>query len=112
MIITDDLLNKKINELSGGQKSKVVFARLLYFMPEVILLDEPTNHLNLETQKIIAETFKDFKGTVLVVSHNPEFVDNLDIERVLVLPSGQLDFYNRKMVEYYHQVNTEKFKEI
>ena len=74
----------------------------------MLMLDEPTNHLDPETQKIIAETFKDFKGTMLVVSHNPEFVDNLDIERVLVLPSGQLDFYDRKKVEYYHQVNTKK----
>ena len=103
----DDVF-KKVSILSPGEKSRVALAKLSLTGANMLMLDEPTNHLDPETQKIIAETFKDFKGTMLVVSHNPEFVDNLDIERVLVLPSGQLDFYDRKMVEYYHQVNTKK----
>lgn len=67
MSISDEMLNQKLNELSGGQKSKVLSQN--YFIQCLKLFyDEPTNHLDLETQKIIAETFKTFEGTMLVVS--------------------------------------------
>ena len=55
MNIDDTILNKKLGELSGGQKSKVAFAKLLYSKPEVILLDEPTNHLDEESKKYVIE---------------------------------------------------------
>ena len=55
MNIDDTVLNKKLGELSGGQKSKVAFAKLLYSKPEVILLDEPTNHLDEESKKYVIE---------------------------------------------------------
>ena len=71
----------------------------------LLILDEPTNHLDPETQKIIANTFKDFPGTMLVVSHNPDFVDNLGIERTLRLPEGKIDYYNKELVDYYHELN-------
>lgn len=105
MKLESELLDKKIRELSGGQKSKVAFAKLLYSNPEVMLLDEPTNHLDPTTQQIIAETFKDYKGTMLVVSHNPEFVDNLGVERTLVMPTGNVSYYDRDYVEYYSNLN-------
>lgn len=106
MNIDDSMLEKKLSELSGGQKSKVAFARLLYSIPEIILLDEPTNHLDPETQTIIADTFKNFPGTMLVVSHNPEFVDNLGIERTLILPDGIISYYDRSLPEYFYKLNT------
>ena len=64
------------------------------------------NHLDSETQLIIAETFKTFKGTMLIVSHNPDFVDNLGIERTLILPEGELSYYDRSVVEHYHELNS------
>ena len=103
----DDVF-KKVSISSPGEKSRIALAKLSLKGANMLILDEPTNHLDPETQKIIAETFKTFQGTMLVVSHNPEFVDNLDIERELILPSGQLNFYDKKTVEYYHQVNSEK----
>ena len=96
---------KKINEFSGGQKTKIAFMKLLLSKPDVLLLDEPTNHLDPETQKIIADTFKEYEGTMLVVSHNPEFVDNLGIERMLMLPSGQIRYYDPEVVLYYQELN-------
>ena len=92
----DDVF-KKVSVLSPGERSRVALAKLSIKCANMLILDEPTNHLDPETQKIIAETFKTFEGTMLVVSHNPEFVDNLGIERILILPDGKLAFYDRKL---------------
>lgn len=100
-----DDIYKKISVLSPGERSRVALAKLSLKRANFLVLDEPTNHLDPETQFIIANTFKEFPGTMLVVSHNPEFVDYLGIERVLLLPSGRIDYYSRGIVEYYHEVN-------
>lgn len=101
----DDIF-KKISILSPGERSRIALAKLSLSGANFLVLDEPTNHLDPDTQAIIAETFKTFPGTMLVVSHNPNFVDNLGIERTLILPSGQISYYNKKTVEYFQQLNT------
>lgn len=101
-----DDVYKKVSVLSPGERSRVALAKLSLEGANLLILDEPTNHLDPETQKIIANTFKAFKGTMLVVSHNPEFVDNLGIERVLILPEGKIDYYDRNLVQHYHDLNT------
>ena len=100
-----DDVYKKVSVLSPGERSRVALAKLSLKGANLLVLDEPTNHLDPETQMIIADTFKTFPGTMLVVSHNPDFVDNLGIERTLILPSGKIDYYNRKIVEHYQQTN-------
>lgn len=101
-----DDVYKKVSVLSPGERSRVALAKLSLEGANLLILDEPTNHLDPETQAIIADTFKTFKGTMLVVSHNPEFVDNLGIERTLILPDGKIDYYDRNIVEHYHDLNT------
>ncbi|MDD2409997.1 MAG: ABC-F family ATP-binding cassette domain-containing protein [Bacilli bacterium] len=103
----DDVF-KKVEVLSPGEKSRVALAKLSLQGANLLILDEPTNHLDPETQNIIAETFITFSGTMLIVSHNPEFVDNLGIERTLILPSGKISYYDRDTVEYFHDINTQK----
>ncbi len=105
----DDVF-KKIGVLSPGERSRVALAKLSLKGANLLILDEPTNHLDPETQLIIAETFKTFKGTMLVVSHNPDFVDNLGIERTLILPSGKISYYNREIVEHYQELNSDDKK--
>lgn len=102
----EDDVYKKVSILSPGERSRLSLAKLSLTGANLLVLDEPTNHLDPETQKIIANTFKTFKGTMLVVSHNPEFVDNLGIERVLILPTGQIDYYKRDIIEHYKMINT------
>ena len=75
--ITDEMLEKKLCELSGGQKSKVAFAKLLYSKPDIILLDEPTNHLDHESKDYITNYLKNYKGTVFIISHDKEFLDKV-----------------------------------
>ena len=77
MNITSELLDMKLSNLSGGQKSKVAFARLLYSKPEIILLDEPTNHLDKESRDYIINYLKNYKGMILVISHDIEFLNEV-----------------------------------
>lgn len=107
-LFNNDEVFKKVKVLSPGEKSRVALAKLSLSGANFLILDEPTNHLDPTTQKIIAETFRDFKGTMLVVSHNPEFVDNLGIERVLELPKGKISFYDKDYVDYYSKLNENK----
>lgn len=101
-----DDINKKINVLSPGEMSRVALAKLSIMGANFLILDEPTNHLDPETQKIIADTFKEYQGTMLIVSHNPEFVDNLNIDRVLLLPSGEITYYQKELTQKYYHLNT------
>lgn len=106
-----DDVYKKISFLSPGERSRVALAKLALTGANFLILDEPTNHLDPETQRIIADTFREYEGTMLVVSHNLEFVDNLGIERMLMLPSGEIKYYDPKIVSYYHELNNEsKYK--
>ena len=105
-----DDVHKEIGVLSPGERARVALAKLAMSGSNTILLDEPTNHLDPETQEIIAKVFRDFTGTIIVVSHNPNFVDELGIERMLVLPEGKIVDYNRKTVEKFNRLNNKKNK--
>lgn len=96
---------KSVSVLSPGEKSRVALAKISLSGANMLLLDEPTNHLDPETQSLIAEVFKNYDGTMIVVSHNPEFVDNLQIERLLILPEGRISYYDRDIVEHYQTLN-------
>ena len=106
-LFTNDDIFKKINILSPGERSRVALAKIALSGANTLLLDEPTNHLDPMTQLIIADTFKDYEGTMLVVSHNLEFVDNLGIERMLLLPSGRIMYYDKNIVLHYELLNEE-----
>ena len=103
----DDVF-KKVKVLSPGEKARVSLAKISLEKANLLLLDEPTNHLDPDTQKIIGEFFKTYKGTMIVVSHNPEFVDYLGISRILTLPEGTIDLYDRRKIEYFYKLNTKE----
>ena len=100
-------INKRISVLSPGERSRVALAKISLSGANTLLLDEPTNHLDPMTQMIIADTFSDYEGTMLVVSHNLDFVDNLNINRMLLLPSGKITYYDRDIVMHYEMLNEE-----
>ena len=77
-------VDKKIRSLSGGEKSRLAMARLLYNPPNFLVLDEPTNHLDLATKEMLVEALKDFEGTMIFVSHDRMFLRGLG-SRVLEL---------------------------
>ena len=77
-------MEKKIRALSGGEKSRLAMARMLYNPPNFLVLDEPTNHLDLATKEMLVEALKDFEGTMIFVSHDRTFLRGLG-SRVLEL---------------------------
>jgi ATPase subunit of ABC transporter with duplicated ATPase domains len=79
-----DETDKKIRALSGGEKSRLVMARMLYDPPNFLVLDEPTNHLDLATKEMLVDALKEFDGTMLFVSHDRTFLRGLS-NRVLEL---------------------------
>jgi len=79
-----DDIDKRISVLSGGEKSRLAMARMLYNPPNFLVLDEPTNHLDLATKEMLVEALKDFEGTMIFVSHDRMFLRGLGT-RVLEL---------------------------
>jgi ATPase subunit of ABC transporter with duplicated ATPase domains len=79
-----DDVDKKIRMLSGGEKTRLVMARMLLNPPNFLVLDEPTNHLDLDTKEMLLGALHDFEGTMLFVSHDREFLRGLS-NRVLEL---------------------------
>jgi ATPase subunit of ABC transporter with duplicated ATPase domains len=79
-----DETDKKVKALSGGEKSRLVMARMLYDPPNFLVLDEPTNHLDLATKEMLVDALKEFEGTMLFVSHDRTFLRGLS-NRVLEL---------------------------
>src|SRR5579871_3671218 len=77
-------VDKKIRSLSGGEKSRLAMARMLYDPPNFLVLDEPTNHLDLATKEMLVDALKDFEGTMIFVSHDRTFLRGLS-SRVLEL---------------------------
>jgi ATPase subunit of ABC transporter with duplicated ATPase domains len=104
-----DDVDKKIRSLSGGEKSRLVMARMLLDPPNFLVLDEPTNHLDLATKEMLVEALHDFEGTMLFVSHDRTFLRGL-ANRVLELAgdehAGPLT-YGGSYVEYVEKTGRE-----
>jgi len=84
-LITSDLIYAKIGSLSEGQKGLVSFARLVLQKPGLLILDEPTNHINFRHLPVIASALNKYDGAMILVSHVPEFVQQIRIDEILDL---------------------------
>ncbi|MDE7153510.1 MAG: ABC-F family ATP-binding cassette domain-containing protein [Muribaculaceae bacterium] len=80
---------KKVKVLSGGEKTRLAMIRLLLEEMNLLILDEPTNHLDMKTKDILKQAIKEFNGTVIVVSHDREFLDGL-VEKVYEFGGGKV----------------------
>jgi ATP-binding cassette subfamily F protein 3 len=83
--ITGSVLEKRIGTLSEGQKGLLSFARLMLLRPGLLILDEPTNHINFRHLPVIAQALSSFEGGMLMVSHIPDFVQQVRIDRTVTL---------------------------
>lgn len=86
-LFSSDTWNKECYKLSGGEKMKLVFCSLLVgnSTPDVIILDEPTNNLDIQSLEVITETIKGYKGSIIVISHDKQFIEDIEIEKQINL---------------------------
>jgi len=84
-LITADTIDTKIGALSEGQKGLVAFASLVLERPGLLILDEPTNHINFRHLPVIAKALDQYEGAMILVSHVPEFVEQIRIDDTLDL---------------------------
>lgn len=84
-LLTSDLLKNKVGSLSEGQKGLLCFARFVLQAPGLLILDEPTNHINFRHLPVIAKAVEAYKGGLILVSHSPEFVDQIKFDETLDL---------------------------
>jgi ATPase subunit of ABC transporter with duplicated ATPase domains len=101
-----DDVDKKIRVLSGGEKSRLAMARMLYNPPNFLVLDEPTNHLDLATKEMLVEALKEFEGTMIFVSHDRMFLRGLG-SRVLELGASDPLIYPGSYIEYVQKLGHE-----
>lgn len=108
-------IDKKVKVLSGGEKTRLAMIRLLLEPVNLLILDEPTNHLDMKTKDILKQAIKDFNGTVIVVSHDREFLDGL-VEKVYEFGGGVVkeclggiyDFLEKKKIESLAELELSK----
>ena len=97
-----DDIHKRIANLSGGEKSRVVLAKLLAQPLNFLILDEPTNHLDIQSREVLLEALQNFEGTVILVSHDRHFLRNL-VNRVFEIDHGEMRLYEGNYDDYLRQ---------
>lgn len=98
---TQEMMDGDVGKLSGGWKMRVALARILLMRPDVMLLDEPSNHLDLESLIWLEKFLHDYEGTLLMTSHDREFINRV-ISKVVEIDSGSLTTYTGDY-EFYEQ---------
>lgn len=99
---TTDEFDKKVNECSGGQRTRIAIARILLEKPDIMLLDEPTNHLDLKVVRWLENHLNNYSGTILVISHDRYFLDNV-CTKIAELENGGLLSFDGNYSEYYEK---------
>lgn len=103
--------DKKVKVLSGGERTRLAMIRLLLEPVNLLILDEPTNHLDMKTKDILKQAIKDFDGTVIIVSHDRDFMNGL-VDKIYEFGNGKVrehiggiyDFLNVKKMENLHEL--------
>jgi ATP-binding cassette subfamily F protein 3 len=96
-MFSGESINKKVNMLSGGERTRLAMIKLLLEPVNLLILDEPTNHLDLKTKDILKDALKAFDGTIILISHDRDFLDGL-AEKVF-------EFGNKRIREHFEDIN-------
>lgn len=107
--ITDVMIDMEFDKLSGGEKTRVILGKILLEQPDVLLLDEPTNHLDLDAIIWLEEFLKEYRGSVLIISHDRYFLDRV-VNRIIEMSFDEITNYNGNYS--YYTVEKERRFEI
>jgi ATPase subunit of ABC transporter with duplicated ATPase domains len=99
MGLSGEKVYQESGTLSGGEKTKLALAMLMVGRNNLLLLDEPTNNLDPPSRQSVTDSLKAWKGTIVFVSHDTEFVEQLRPTKVLLMPDGQVDYFNKDWLE-------------
>jgi ATPase subunit of ABC transporter with duplicated ATPase domains len=97
--LTGDIARQDAATLSGGEKTKLALAQLVAGRHNLLLLDEPTNNLDPPSRTGVARALAAWPGTMVIVSHDPEFVEALRPQRVLFMPEGRVDYWEEDLLD-------------
>ncbi|WP_094101975.1 ABC-F family ATPase [Lonsdalea iberica] len=92
LLFSQDDIRKKVKVLSGGEKGRMLFGKLMMQRPNVLIMDEPTNHLDMESIESLNMALEMFQGTLIFVSHDREFVSSLATRVLEITPEKVIDF--------------------
>ena len=106
MLFSGEDIYKKVNVLSGGEKMRCMIAKMMLSEANMLILDTPTNHLDLESIQAFNNTLKQFKGNILMASHDHEFIQSVCNRVIELTPNGTID----KITEYNQYITDEKVK--
>src|SRR5690606_40993467 len=90
ILFSGETVEKKVSVLSGGERNRLALAKLLLKPFNVLVMDEPTNHLDIQSKAILKEALKNFDGTLILVSHDREFLDGL-VNKVFEFKDGKVN---------------------
>lgn len=99
-----DILQKPVNTLSGGEAAKVILLKIMLDGPNLLLLDEPTNHLDLDAREGLIEALSDYKGTMLIISHDRSMINSL-ATKLMFLHKDGMEIFSGSYDEWRQQVN-------
>ncbi|MFI5045471.1 MAG: ABC-F family ATP-binding cassette domain-containing protein [Acidimicrobiia bacterium] len=97
--LVGDVAHQDAGTLSGGEKTKLALTQLVAARHNLLLLDEPTNNLDPPSRTAVAAALGSWPGTIVLVSHDPEFVEALAPDRALLLPDGDLDYWSTDLLD-------------
>jgi ATP-binding cassette subfamily F protein 3 len=96
-MFSGDTIDKKVKVLSGGERTRLAMIKLLLTPVNLLILDEPTNHLDIKSKDILKQALKDFDGTMILVSHDRDFLDGL--------ANKVFEFGNKRIKEHFEDIN-------